>query len=154
MKSPEEIKKGLENCANGSCRDCRYEVECMLTNGDGKTKCMLDALAYIQQLEELASSRLRRMKLFRERANKYIKEYLQLRNRVEKLEEQMPKWIRVEAQLPADDAAYLCHFCDGQDVVCIYFGHGEWITMDCDNVTQLVTHWMPLPEPPKEEEHE
>ena len=65
-----------------------------------------------------------------------------------------PKWIRVEAQLPEDNAAYLCHFSEGQDVVCVYYGDGEWLTMDWDNVTRFVTHWMPLPKAPEVEKHE
>lgn len=96
VKLPGKIKKGLENCANGNCRDCDYEVECMVTNGGGKTQSMLDALGYIRQLEELASSRLRRMKLFRERANTYIKECVQFRNRVKKLEEQIADTGKME----------------------------------------------------------
>ena len=27
--------------------------------------------------------------------------------------------------------------------------HGEFIRFDCEDTTQYVTHWMPLPEPPK-----
>ena len=46
MKTPEEIKKGLEICiADESCRDCPYN------NGNCDMQLERDALAYIQQLE-------------------------------------------------------------------------------------------------------
>lgn len=35
----------------------------------------------------------------------------------------------------------------------VYYGDGEWLTCDdLTNITRFVTHWMPLPEPPKEDE--
>ena len=47
MKTPEEIKKGLEICiADKSCRDCPY------TNGNCYMQFVRDAFAYIQQLEQ------------------------------------------------------------------------------------------------------
>lgn len=158
MKSPEEIKDGLKCCyiTEGTleCRDCPY-----ICNGYECVNILAkDALAYIYQLEnkiadldKLASSRLRKMKLFKKRAEKYLAECVQLRNRVKKLEEQMTKWIRVEAQLPEDGASYLCHFSEGQDVVCVYYGDGKWLTMDWEDVTRFVTHWMLLPKAPRED---
>lgn len=46
MKTPDEIKKGLECCAYGTCSNCPYAQ-------DGCTYEMekIDALEYIQQLE-------------------------------------------------------------------------------------------------------
>ena len=46
MKTPEEIKKGLECCTHGTCIACPYSY-------DGCTSNMekIDALEYIQQLE-------------------------------------------------------------------------------------------------------
>lgn len=45
MKTPDEIKKGLECCKNGLCVDCPYVGgEC----GENKNG---DAIAYIRQLE-------------------------------------------------------------------------------------------------------
>ena len=46
MKTPEEIKNGLEICiADKNCRDCPYN------NGNCGMQLEIDALAYIQQLE-------------------------------------------------------------------------------------------------------
>ena len=61
MKTPEEIKKGLEIAVNGcmTCEccitDCPYDLECHPmnedTNVDMPKQMAADALAYIQQLE-------------------------------------------------------------------------------------------------------
>lgn len=61
MKTPEEIKKGLEIARNGcmTCdccnTDCPYDLECYPmnedTNVDMPKQMAEDALAYIQQLE-------------------------------------------------------------------------------------------------------
>lgn len=63
-----------------------------------------------------------------------------------------PKWISVKDRLPEDDADYLVWVADTCTVErAMYYGDGEWLTEDLDDLTRLVTHWMPLPEPPKEE---
>ena len=52
MKTPDEIKKGLEYCAlvkDLSCVDCPYYRDCSRNTGESPE---LDAIAYIQQLEE------------------------------------------------------------------------------------------------------
>lgn len=50
MKTPDEIKKGLEQCATTqTCQNCLYRDECMdVWSNKPMTK---DALAYIRQLE-------------------------------------------------------------------------------------------------------
>lgn len=128
MKTPEEIKKGIECCMcdlmERRCEKCPYadggceSVACEKELGD-------DTVVLIQQFES-----------------------------------QIPKWISVEERLPEDVEYVLCWYKDE-------FG-GEWSTvgmkvqwgcgwdLDIDdgsgrNLT--VTHWMPMPEPPKEEEH-
>lgn len=54
MKTPEEIKKGLECCSkpqlSNPCKDCPYD-ECGCVE-DGKANVTHDALTYIEQLEE------------------------------------------------------------------------------------------------------
>lgn len=51
MKTPEEIKKGLEQCAEtDTCENCHYRDDCMEVFRN--TPVTKDALAYIQQLEE------------------------------------------------------------------------------------------------------
>lgn len=52
---------------------------------------------------------------------------------IQQIEAQQPCWISVKDRLPTkNDVCVLCH---------------------CDT-TGAVTHWMPLPEPPKEERHD
>ena len=50
MRTPEEIKEGMEQCANTeTCENCGYRDECRdVFSNKPMTK---DALAYIQQLE-------------------------------------------------------------------------------------------------------
>ena len=55
MRTPDEIKKGLENCAdskNDYCMGCPYDVSEEAESGAICITMMAhDALAYIQQLE-------------------------------------------------------------------------------------------------------
>ena len=69
------------------------------------------------------------------------------------LEQDVPGWISVKDRLPEDDATYLVYGRNGYGIVfAIYYGDGEWLTCDdLTNITRFVAHWMPLPEPPKEE---
>lgn len=63
----------------------------------------------------------------------------------------MPEWISVKDKLPENDSHYLVFASDTCEVVeCIYYGDGEWMTKDLENMTDCVTHWMPLPKHPKE----
>lgn len=50
MKSPDEIKKGLEHCINGtSCRGCPYCEECAIASDCNPMH--KDLQEYVQQLE-------------------------------------------------------------------------------------------------------
>lgn len=61
-----------------------------------------------------------------------------------------PEWISVKDRLPEKDIAVLACIDKGQYrtpmISCVSY-YGEWITL---KKTEKVTHWMPLPEPPKE----
>ena len=62
----------------------------------------------------------------------------------------MSKWISVKDRLPEKIGYYICCLDNGTIKVCkwIYgIRNGMW---DNPNWT-TVTHWMPLPEPPKED---
>ena len=50
----------------------------------------------------------------------------------------------------ADDARALREAAEL--LVADYYGDGEWIDRDYCNLTRDVTHWMPLPDEPKEED--
>ena len=70
MKTPEEIKKGLEYCneEHEDCKGCTY-----FDDEDYEMKCldsvMVDALAYIQQLEETVARYKERHKRLLETAS-------------------------------------------------------------------------------------
>lgn len=121
MKTPEEIKKGLECCKplwkSDHWKTC--DQKCPYTAEGSFCKNILnsDALALIQQLEA-----------------------------------QVPKWISVEDRLPetfesvivlAKHEMLICHH-DGDEWVINY--DGEYAGYDYE-----ITHWMPLPESPKED---
>ena len=64
--------------------------------------------------------------------------------------ENQPKWISVEDALPGNDASYLVFVSDANRVeIATYFGDGEWLTFDLENLTRFVSHWMPLPQVPE-----
>lgn len=64
------------------------------------------------------------------------------------MEAQVPKWISVKERLPEKDEEVLCFFVyPDLTTMCqnVYYGGGRWL-----GEGNFVTHWMPLPEPPKE----
>lgn len=128
MKTPDEIKKGLLICSGGfgDCAECPYHqipAACM--------KLSQDALAYIHQLEN------------------HIGE---LTEKVAQLEAAQPKWISVEERLPDEPGEVLaCVY--GRICIAWYSNRcfetpSGMVFYACENA---VTHWMPLPEPPKED---
>lgn len=63
----------------------------------------------------------------------------------------LDKWISVKDRLPGKNGDYLAYTCDG--IVWPYFftaSSGVWEDA-LGYSTDTVTHWMPLPEAPKEE---
>ena len=56
-KTPDETKKGLEHCINGtSCRGCPYCEECAIASDCNPMQ--KDVKEYIQQLEEFADRKI------------------------------------------------------------------------------------------------
>ena len=114
MKTPEEIKKGLELCRADDCYEekhtgCPYEDdELCIRHICG------DALAYINQLEA-----------------------------------RVQKWISVKDRLPEDDDDVLI-LIYGKVIGVGYRINGKWKSLSKAKAP-VVTHWMSLPEPPKEE---
>ena len=125
MKTPEEIKKALECCAaDEPCGGCPYRPEVDSCIG----MIARDALSYIRQLE----------------------------NQVADLGKKVPKWISVKEQPPKDGQKVIATFRDGEDVIVdqARYRNGEFDFADWEYVwDEIITHWMPLPEPPREEHH-
>ena len=129
MKTPEKIKNGLECCISdtyGCYEKCPYFNS--LSNGvDCAVKMHADALAYIKQLEAC-----------------------------------VPKWISVKDRLPEDDVDVIVYAVSnngGYTIVITFHTHklyglnieGWAPPWQYFTISYTITHWMPLPEPPKEE---
>lgn len=113
MKTPEDIKKGLECCMHeGECKRCPYQGEKCTITASG------DALAYIRQLEVA-----------------------------------QPKWISVEEKLPERTAQMCAIYANGYVQAAEWhkysWADSWWFYVDGE-YEEVVTHWMPLPELPKE----
>lgn len=114
MKTPEEIKKGLEICiADKSCRDCPYN------NGNCDMQLERDALAYIQHLEQ----------------------------RIVEVNKTSPRWISVKEREPKRLQRALVYSPAGNRIASGVYTEVGFITQA---VMGEITHWMGIPEPPKE----
>ena len=75
-----------------------------------------------------------------------------LRRENAELRARVPKWISVDERLPEEKVNCIVHYkhayCDNDDYweIGICFYDGEKFKMD---LSYKVTHWMPLPKPPK-----
>lgn len=73
-----------------------------------------------------------------------------------------PAWISVEDRLPEDETEVLCWYRDENgEYYCTLgwyhrtnYGAGWTTDAEISGYFGCVTHWMPLPEPPEEDEHE
>ena len=141
MKTPYEIKRGLKCCAYATCNGCPYAEDGCATNRE-----MIDALEYIQQLENQIG---------------------ELTEMVARLEAAQPKWISVNNP-PTEGGRYMILFKDGHCCDAVFDNSiddggkfGEWediydTTVHAFMVTEWreyesVTHWMELPKKLKED---
>lgn len=126
MKTPDAIKKGLELCAKDECfgrENCPYASAQSPCVG----KMCSDALAYINQLEA-----------------------------------RVQKWISVEDRLPEDDVDVIVYAVsnNGGYTIAVTFHTHTLYGLNIEGWASpwqyftshyTITHWMPMPEPPKEE---
>lgn len=64
------------------------------------------------------------------------------------------KWISVSERLPEDDSNVLAYLRIGEEGRIYPANYAKGVWWDCSfntPATKTTTHWMPLPEPPKEE---
>lgn len=78
---------------------------------------------------------------------------------IQQLEAQVPKWIGVEERLPERAVLAACFdpemYCYGEYIIgyVARTDDSEFVIAENDHeILDGVTHWMPLPEPPKEDE--
>ena len=62
--------------------------------------------------------------------------------------EAMVQWIPVEERLPEERVSVICSHERTNAVEMAYYVDGHWWQ---DGRIVIVTHWMPLPDPPKED---
>lgn len=73
---------------------------------------------------------------------------------INQLEARVPKWISVKERLPEDykDVLVIVRNNGALFTIIAYLTIGGiWVHKGFGRVIGVVTHWMPLPEPPKEE---
>lgn len=149
MKNLDEIKTGLRVCdsvgrvlkAEGWCKEkCPYMDS---EFGCGQDYLLADALEYIQQLEADNAQHARCIE--------------NLTDKLNATNEALPRWISVEERLP-ERGITKCSACvkcgDGlKRVVCASYNAELklWTGWHGEKIGNEITHWMPLPEPPKEE---
>lgn len=124
---PEELVKALRYCSNDyPCKTCPVELQ--------KDESTCIGVLFKHCIDQI------------ERDQKEI----------EALREKLPKWISVKERLPIDRLKkYLVAFRDaGGSIVDMarYFPSDGWTCDNWDVPQNLITHWMPLPEAPKEVE--
>jgi hypothetical protein len=61
------------------------------------------------------------------------------------------EWIPVSERLPKlYETVIVCDVREQYVGAWMYYGNGDWVYDDKMFDTEEITHWMPLPEPPKE----
>ena len=69
----------------------------------------------------------------------------------------IPKWIPVTERLPENDSGVLAFYDDGIEsriIPATFHPKSGWYDCLFNMPSENISYWMPLPEPPKEEEHE
>lgn len=127
MKTPEEIKKGIECCIiELRCNNCPYANHCRCTNSIGS-----DVLDYINQLEN------------------------QLRDATKKVTsaEPAPKWISADnppKESRREDGAQIPFIVYTEELgITIGFYYPDAQIWESEDIDVEPTYWMHLPEPPK-----
>lgn len=133
MRTPARIEHGIKCCAStnmAKCIGCPYQGI-----RDCRTQLFKDTQDYLKSIRKVAG-----------RIEQYARQ----------LEAAQPKWISVDERLPEESGCYLVAInCPkGRWSECNSYDHlekrwsSEW---ECfrEDTTELVTHWMPLPESPE-----
>ena len=125
----EDLIKALKNCGYPGCG--HYCSNGCVMSPDGTATCEQTPL-----LRKAAN-------VIEELSAKYEKALRDLVKHVE-----LPKWIPVTERLPEQNGKYLAFALKEENMMDFYDGH--WMLYGLD-YRRYVTHWMRIPEPPKEE---
>ena len=123
---PEELVKALRYCSNDyPCKTCPVELQ--------KYESACIGVLFKHCIDQI------------ERDQKELAE----------LREKLPQWISCKDRMPPDRTAkYLVTFREAAGAlvdVAKYFPGDGWFCEDWPVPSHEITHWMPLPEPPKED---
>lgn len=138
-RTPDEIKKGLDNPIHVHYHISDIKPRLTPLALHDLEFLHADAIAYISQLES------------QNRCFKEIKESCE--RRMIDMAQRMPSWISVDERLPEDYEDVVIIMRDGASswYRVAYREYGGWSFGGGRRVNDEVTHWMPLPELPKEE---
>ena len=158
MKTPEEIKEGIEHCikylacvpTENCCDLCPYNGHCGALERD--------ALAYIEQLEagiaewEYVAASPGAVEDMAREIDRLEMQKRQTAKRIQQLEAKVPKWISVKDKMPPTGNAVLVAVHNQKmawSCVEVDVWDGRWLE-NADSEWHIITHWMPLPEPTEE----
>ena len=136
MRTPSRIEHGIKCCSSTNklkCHGCPYQGI-----SGCRTRLFKDTQDYIKNIRKCAD---------------------RIMTHVQQIEATYPKWISVEERLPRiNERVIVCnrHFKTnalgvGIDKLTLYVNDEPVWLSELDSSKGAVTHWMPLPEPPKEE---
>lgn len=153
--NPKELVKALRHCSNDyPCKTCPVELQ------KDESTCIGVLFKHcIDQIErdqkEIAD--LRKELEWKDMVIAFAqKKQTEAEAERDEAREKMPQWLNVSEKMPTDHLKrYLISFKDagGGIVDMARYIHG--LGWECNNwevPQELITHWMPLPEPPKEAE--
>ena len=148
----EEIVATLRHCASHNCIMCP-------AYSPPNSKCFETLAAACDRLEELEKELIDE----RYRHDRYADFCVAQGEELSKLKEQQ-RWIPVTERLPSDPDTFVLCIASGKVNNIELVGAYQLATYNDEDgwILELfpawigvhVTHWMPLPEPPKEEHHE
>lgn len=117
-----------------SCDGIRYNQH----SDQGVEMKTPEQAAFEAYLEEISGSELH---LEQEREEAFSAGY----------EAAQPQWISVKDRLPDEDEVVLVHAECNSTILPKIIELGHWDTLVCKIGMKFITHWMPLPPPPKGE---